>query len=82
MSITELGVVSLALMHRLNKTEPAMYYIFVCLAVSNITPNMLPAGYKTHTDCTENSSDKRDRVATVLVYLDTNTEGGETEFPG
>ena len=38
-------------------------------------------GYKAHTDCTE-SSDKRDRVATVLVYLDTVEEGGETEFTG
>ncbi|XP_045170263.2 uncharacterized protein LOC123532764 [Mercenaria mercenaria] len=38
-------------------------------------------GYKSHTDCTENSDDKRDRMATVLVYLDTVSEGGETEFP-
>lgn len=37
-------------------------------------------GYKAHTDCTENSNDKRDRMATVLVYLDTVSEGGETEF--
>lgn len=40
------------------------------------------AGYKAHTDCTENSNDPRDRVATVLVYLDTVEEGGETEFTG
>lgn len=39
-------------------------------------------GYKSHTDCTENSDDKRDRMATVLVYLDTVSEGGETDFPG
>lgn len=38
-------------------------------------------GYKSHTDCVENSEDKRDRMATVLVYLDTVTEGGETDFP-
>ena len=39
-------------------------------------------GYKSHTDCVENSEDKRDRMATVLVYLDTVSEGGETDFPG
>jgi hypothetical protein len=43
---------------------------------------LLNVGYKSHTDCVENSEDKRDRMATVLVYLDTVTEGGETDFPG
>lgn len=38
-------------------------------------------GYKKHTDCIENSSDKRDRMATVIVYLDTVEKGGETRFP-
>ncbi|KAH3717193.1 prolyl 4-hydroxylase subunit alpha-2-like [Dreissena polymorpha] len=40
-------------------------------------------GYKSHTDCTENVLDERDRVATILVYLDTIEEGGggETDFP-
>ena len=40
------------------------------------------SGYKTHTDCIEDNEDQRDRVATVLVYLDTVSEGGETSFPG
>ncbi|XP_071961640.1 uncharacterized protein [Antedon mediterranea] len=38
-------------------------------------------GYKTHTDCTIGSQDKRDRVATILVYLQDVEEGGETKFP-
>ncbi|CAH1789269.1 unnamed protein product [Owenia fusiformis] len=37
-------------------------------------------GYKTHTDCTLNT-EKRDRFATILVYLDDVEEGGETNFP-
>ncbi|XP_067649277.1 prolyl 4-hydroxylase subunit alpha-1-like [Haliotis asinina] len=37
--------------------------------------------YKTHTDCVEGGEDKRDRVATVLVYLQDVEEGGETRFP-
>ncbi|KAK3603582.1 hypothetical protein CHS0354_017296 [Potamilus streckersoni] len=39
------------------------------------------AGYKTHTDCIVDSQDQRDRVATVLVYLQDVQEGGKTEFP-
>ncbi|XP_033103273.1 uncharacterized protein LOC117106042 [Anneissia japonica] len=38
-------------------------------------------GYKTHTDCTIGSAEKRDRVATILVYLQDVDEGGETKFP-
>ena len=38
-------------------------------------------GYKTHTDCTLGAVDKRDRFATILVYLRDVEEGGETEFP-
>ncbi|XP_071102165.1 prolyl 4-hydroxylase subunit alpha-1-like [Haliotis cracherodii] len=37
--------------------------------------------YKSHTDCVEGGEDKRDRVATVLVYLQDVEEGGETRFP-
>ncbi|XP_052808216.1 uncharacterized protein LOC128237063 [Mya arenaria] len=37
-------------------------------------------GYKSHTDCTEGLTDQRDRIATILVYLDTVEEGGETDF--
>ena len=39
------------------------------------------SGYRRHTDCTEDDN-KRDRMATVLVYLDDVAEGGETTFPG
>ncbi len=39
-------------------------------------------GYKTHTDCIVGTQDKRDRFATILVYLQDVQEGGETEFPG
>lgn len=38
------------------------------------------AGYKTHTDCTINSSELRDRYATTLVYLQNVRKGGETIF--
>ena len=38
-------------------------------------------GYKNHTDCIVNHPDKRDRYATVLVYLRDVEEGGETKFP-
>nr|XP_054766925.1 uncharacterized protein LOC129274093 [Lytechinus pictus] len=38
-------------------------------------------GYKTHTDCTLGNQDKRDRFATILVYLQDVEEGGETKFP-
>uniref|UniRef100_H2YIA6 Fe2OG dioxygenase domain-containing protein n=1 Tax=Ciona savignyi TaxID=51511 RepID=H2YIA6_CIOSA len=37
-------------------------------------------GYKLHTDCTEGNTDKRDRFATILVYLNDVIEGGETQF--
>ena len=38
--------------------------------------------YKAHTDCVPDGTDLRDRVATVLVYLDDVHDGGETKFPG
>ncbi len=41
-----------------------------------------PPGYKSHTDCLLDSSDLRDRFATILVYLRDVHSGGETEFPG
>lgn len=37
--------------------------------------------YKAHTDCVLEGQDQRDRVATVLVYLDDVPDGGETKFP-
>jgi prolyl 4-hydroxylase len=39
-------------------------------------------GYKSHTDCTVDGTDERDRYATFLVYLNdlNGTEGGETNF--
>ena len=40
------------------------------------------SGYKKHTDCTEDTGELRDRMATVLVYLDDVETGGETDFPG
>lgn len=46
-----------------------------------VSPLDFTTGYKKHTDCIENSSDKRDRMATVIVYLDTVEKGGETRFP-
>lgn len=46
-----------------------------------ITSYPLNVGYKTHTDCIENNQDERDRVATILVYLQDVEEGGETQFP-
>lgn len=38
-------------------------------------------GYKTHTDCIEDNPDERDRMATILVYLQDVEDGGETKFP-
>lgn len=38
-------------------------------------------GYKNHTDCVVEYNDKRDRFATILVYLRDVDEGGETKFP-
>ena len=38
-------------------------------------------GYKNHTDCIVGTTEKRDRFATVLVYLKDVEEGGETQFP-
>ncbi|XP_055959425.1 uncharacterized protein LOC126832346 [Patella vulgata] len=37
--------------------------------------------YKTHTDCIVDGTDKRDRMASVLVYLNDVADGGKTEFP-
>ncbi|XP_064647850.1 uncharacterized protein LOC135500354 [Lineus longissimus] len=45
-----------------------------------ITSYPVGIGYKTHTDCRE-GADKRDRFATILVYLQDVEEGGETKFP-
>ena len=39
------------------------------------------SGYKNHTDCLVNHGEKRDRFATILVYLRDVEEGGETKFP-
>ena len=42
------------------------------------------SGYKSHTDCIvhqKGKGEKRDRYATVLVYLQDVEMGGETEFP-
>ena len=41
----------------------------------------LVSGYKTHTDCREDD-EKRDRMGTILVYLQDVEDGGETKFPG
>jgi len=38
------------------------------------------SGYKSHTDCTANSNELRDRYATTLVYLQNVARGGETIF--
>lgn len=38
-------------------------------------------GYKNHTDCIVDTDEKRDRFATILVYLKDVEEGGETKFP-
>lgn len=38
-------------------------------------------GYKTHTDCILDGYDFRDRMGTILVYLQDVAEGGETIFP-
>ncbi|XP_033639771.1 uncharacterized protein LOC117300159 [Asterias rubens] len=38
-------------------------------------------GYKSHTDCTIGNLDLRDRMGTILVYLQDVEEGGQTEFP-
>ncbi|KAL8561480.1 hypothetical protein ACOMHN_011162 [Nucella lapillus] len=37
--------------------------------------------YKAHTDCLLGGRDPRDRVASVLVYLNDVNDGGETKFP-
>ncbi|GFR79873.1 prolyl 4-hydroxylase subunit alpha-1-like [Elysia marginata] len=47
-----------------------------------ITSYPLGKAYKTHTDCTPGGRDKRDRVISVLMYLNDAEEGGETKFPG
>lgn len=44
--------------------------------------HFISAGYKTHTDCIEDNADDRDRMATILVYLQDVEDGGETKFPG
>lgn len=52
------------------------YLICLCLLCDFFS------GYKRHTDCIENQTDKRDRMATILIYLDDVADGGETSFPG
>lgn len=46
-----------------------------------ITSYPKDVGYKNHTDCLVNHGEKRDRFATILVYLRDVEEGGETKFP-
>ncbi|XP_013420882.1 prolyl 4-hydroxylase subunit alpha-1 [Lingula anatina] len=46
-----------------------------------ITSYPLGVGYKKHTDCVVGSQEKRDRFATILVYLQDVEKGGETKFP-
>ncbi|EDO49036.1 predicted protein [Nematostella vectensis] len=48
-----------------------------------ITGYPIGVGYKSHTDCVvyEGEPEKRDRYATILVYLQDVEEGGETDFP-
>jgi len=48
-----------------------------------ITSYPVGKAYKEHTDCTVDGVDKRDRMASVMIYLNTVTEegGGETKFP-
>ncbi|XP_015747856.1 PREDICTED: probable prolyl 4-hydroxylase 10 [Acropora digitifera] len=43
--------------------------------------SIIGIGYKNHTDCLVNHGEKRDRFATILVYLRDVEEGGETKFP-
>ncbi|ESP02232.1 hypothetical protein LOTGIDRAFT_172228 [Lottia gigantea] len=47
-----------------------------------LTSYPIGKAYKTHTDCNVGSIDKRDRMASVLIYLNTVKDGGKTEFPG
>lgn len=37
--------------------------------------HFISAGYKTHTDCIEDNADDRDRMATILVYLQDVEDG-------
>ncbi|KAH9496891.1 hypothetical protein Btru_010087 [Bulinus truncatus] len=46
-----------------------------------ITSYPVGKAYKEHTDCVLDGADKRDRVVTVLMYLNDVEEGGETRFP-
>ncbi|GFO37942.1 prolyl 4-hydroxylase subunit alpha-1-like [Plakobranchus ocellatus] len=46
-----------------------------------ITSYPVGKAYKTHTDCTLEGLDKRDRSVSVLMYLNNSEEGGETQFP-
>ena len=49
--------------------------------IETVTSRVFTLGYKNHTDCTVGQDEKRDRYATILVYLKDVAEGGETAFP-
>ena len=69
----------------LNPPGPPSYKRFHLSQIDNfhifLFSFKLLLGYKNHTDCIVNHSDKRDRFATILVYLRDVEEGGETKFP-
>ncbi|XP_005098251.2 uncharacterized protein LOC101861812 [Aplysia californica] len=46
-----------------------------------ITSYPVGKAYKEHTDCILGGTEKRDRMASVLMYLNDVEDGGETSFP-